>query len=48
MPTSPDRPKSKAEFLEDVALEKNGDRKRADGDYANNGAEVQISDYRIQ
>jgi hypothetical protein len=44
----PDKPKRKAAVLEDAALEKNGDRKRGDGDYANNGAEVHISDYRIQ
>jgi hypothetical protein len=42
------KPRRMAAFLEDVTLEKNGDRKRADGDYATNGAEGQISDYRIQ
>jgi hypothetical protein len=42
------KPRRMAAFLEDVSREKNGGRKRADGDYANNGAEVQVSDYRIQ
>jgi len=49
--TNPDKPRQAEEQSRISWRRCTGEKrwpKRTDGDYANNGAEVQISDYRIQ